>query len=307
MVSKIKFSILIGVMVSSFGCSGGLNGDFRNIGSGILGSTGIISGSQAEAVLAAGDKFSKATRGLTDQQEYYLGRSVSAMVLSKYRPLRDTKSVAYINKVGKLLAKYSDRPETFGGYFFSILDTNEINALSAPGGFVFISRGFINILSDEDTLAAVLAHEIGHIVKGHGVAAISQSNLTEALLIVGKEAAASQAGGVAGELTSLFGESVTDIAETLLTKGYSRSQEYEADEFAAELMIKAGYNPLALKSALEKLKQHSSEESGWATTHPNPEKRIDELDEDLIASSNEQQRAVRAQRFKSSLSNIKAG
>lgn len=273
--------------------------EMRQMSSGILSSTGLVSSSQAEAMIDAGGKLSKAAQGLTDEQEYYLGRSVSAMVLDRYPRLPASGFTPYLNKVGIGLARHSDKPETFAGYHFAVLDSDQINAVSAPGGFVFVSRGFIKRLPDEDTLAAVLAHEIGHIVKGHGVSAISSSNVTEALLLVGKEVAASQGSAPVQQLTGLFGDSVNQVFEALITNGYSRSQEYEADAYAAELLRRTGYNPQALVQVLDILATEEGNASGgWMETHPKAAKRKGQVEDELSVPANaEAKRAARRARF----------
>ncbi|RIL09854.1 MAG: hypothetical protein DCC75_05610 [Proteobacteria bacterium] len=288
------------------GCAqGGFS--MKSLGSGILSSTGVVSGSQADALFEAGEKIAKAASPLSDEQEYYLGRGVSAMVFAQYRPYRNAAVNQYVNRVGAVVAAVSDKPETFNGYHFQVLDTEEVNAISAPGGFVFVTKGFLRLMKNEDTLASVLAHEVAHINYGHGVSAISQANLTEALLILGKEAAASQAGAELGALTSAFGDSVTDVFNTLLTKGYSRSQEYESDEYAALLLKKAGYTPGSLQVMLTSLEQASkgSEESGWYSTHPSPSRRISNLPEFATAQDPAAQGLeVRTARFRKALASL---
>lgn len=270
----------------SFGCAPG--GGFQQIGSSLLSSTGLVSSSQADALFAAGGKFAKAATPLTEEEEYYLGRGVAAVVLSHYSPYRKPALQAYVNKVAATVAANSNRPETFGGYHVQILDTAEINALSAPGGFIFVSRGFLAIMPDEESLAAVLAHEVGHIALGHGVSAISQANLTEALTIVGKEAVASTTSGLTAQLTAVFGDSVKQVTETLLTSGYSRSQEYAADEYAAAVLQRTGYDPRGLVTMLKALEQKGAaegSEGGWYATHPDPERRLGEIDGTIRAEA----------------------
>lgn len=305
MVNRI---ITIFLLFFAAACS---NPQFKSISSSILSSTGIVTGSQAEAALSAGEKFAKSAETLNDEQEYYLGRSVSAMVFSRYRPLNDRKAIAYVNKVGRIIAAQSDKPETYNGYKFMVLDSGEINALSAPGGYIFITKGFLKILPDEDALAAVLAHEVAHIALGHGVDAISSSNLTDALLIVGKEVAASQTDGYVSELTNLFGDSVNEVFDTLITSGYSRSQEYRADAYAAQLLIRSGYNTDAFRVTLEQLEKAGgdSDAGGWSSTHPKPSKRLDEL-EDVIQSANNagtvtSPQMTRKKRFQTAMAGIK--
>ena len=307
----IKINSLL-ILTSFLACTQ-IDPQFSQIGSSILSSTGFVSGSQVDSAFLAGSKLAKSAETLDDEQEYYLGRSVSAMILSRYKPLRNKDAVDYVNKIGLILASHSEKPTTFNGYRFMILDTDEINAVSAPGGYVFLTSGFVKILPDEDALASVLAHEIAHIIKGHGMSAISKSNLTGALLIIGKEAAASQAGGYAGELTNIFGDSVNQVFETLVTNGFSRSQEYDADTYAAELLLKAGYNSNSLRVALENLENTGAADKsgGWSSTHPKPSNRLsrlkDRTSKDASASLSTQasnMQEIRAKRFQNAMQKL---
>ena len=257
--------------------------EFSKMGSGLLSSTGLMSSSQADALFTVGAKLSKATQSVTDEQEYYLGRSVAASVFARYEAYPNQSLALYSTKIANVLASYSTRPETFGGYHVAILNTDEVNAVSAPGGFIMISRGFINLLSNEDELAAIIAHEIGHVALKHGLSAISESNLTDALQIVGKEAVASSGNMAVTQLNALFGDSVNEVVGTLLDKGYSRSSEYDADEYAVTLLTKAGYNPQAMMTALKKLEQITDSKGGWASTHPSPADREDEVKSNIKA------------------------
>ena len=247
------------------------------MGSRLLSSSGIVSSSQADAIFSAGSKLSKSVQAVTEEQEYYLGRAVAATILAKYRIVNDQALTLYVNKVGAYVAAYSARPEIFGGYHFAVLDTNDINAVSAPGGFIFVSKGFLNILTSEDQLAAVLAHEVGHVVLQHGLSAISESNLSDAVKILGKEALASSQNASVTELNSLFGSSVQEITGALLDKGYSRSQEYEADAYAVQLLKLSGYNANSVKAVLTRLEHAPNQQSGWFATHPSPQNREEEL------------------------------
>lgn len=295
---KISLSLLIFIVSA---CS---NPQFDQLGSTLLGSTGLVSSSQASALFSAGGKLAKAATPLSEEEEYYLGRGVSAVILSRYQPLRNQPVQNYVSKVGATVAAYSNRPETFSGYHFMVLDSAEINAVSAPGGFVFISSGFLKLIHNEDELASVLAHEVGHIALGHGVKAISQSNLTQAVTILGKEAATSSATGVSAELVSVFGDSIKDVTNTLLTKGYSRGQEYDADHYAAELLKSAGYNSHELVSMLTTLQAQGESSTGWYSTHPTPKKRISEVSEYLAQTEAKAGEETRTRRFKSALKSL---
>lgn len=94
-----------------------------------------------------GMKVYDASEEITPEQEYYIGRSVAASILNKYKIYNNTKLNSYVTSIGTLLAMHSPRPEIFGGYHFTVLDSDEINAFATPGGFIFITRGMINMKS----------------------------------------------------------------------------------------------------------------------------------------------------------------
>lgn len=271
MIIKTFPILLLCTLVAAIGWpSIGLDDLSKDIGKNLIDSTGVVSSSQVDALLKAGGKLEQAASTLNDEQEFYLGRSVSALILRQYPLYRGNPPLtAYLNQVGQALAARSSRPEIFGGYHFAILDTDEINALSAPGGFVFVSRGFLALMPSEEALAGVLAHEIGHIILGHGVKAISNGRLSEAAMIIGKEAVSSYGPSEVGMVTEVFGDSVNQVFDTLIKSGYSRSQEYEADDFAAKLLVKTGYDAKGLSAMLDQIaKAQSQKRGGWLDTHP---------------------------------------
>lgn len=285
--------VLCGVVLS--GCTP----EMSQMGSSFLAQTGVMSSSQADSLFKVGAKLSKAAESVSDEQEYYLGRSVSAVILSRYPALPNQSLALYSSKVAGVLASYSTRPEIFGGYHVGVLNSDEVNAVSAPGGFIFISRGFLKLLENEDELAAVIAHEIAHVALKHGTSAISESNLTDALQIAGKEAAASSGNSYITELNAAFSDSVNQVAKSLLDKGYGKSQEYAADEYAVALLKRSGYDARALVTVLQKLEKVSKQDGGWFETHPSAEKRIDEIGGSIgVASVSPDGLKKREQRFK---------
>lgn len=269
----------------------------------MLSSTGYVSQAQASSLISAGDNLVKSQEELLPEQEYYLGRAVSANLLAKYPPQQNAASTAYLNKIGMTLASVSDTPETFGGYHFIAVQSKEINAFSAPGGFVYVSSGFLRELPDEDAVAAVLAHEIAHVVKRHGVNAISNAKLFSALTDLGQASASVAASQVSspidlGEITGIFSESVSGVVDKLLTKGFDRRQEYEADLYAAELLQRAGYDPNALVRVLGVLETHAKgEQGGWYATHPAPSDRISEISSDFSFPAPQDPPSSRRARF----------
>jgi predicted Zn-dependent protease len=246
--------------------------ELQQLSSQVLGEVGISS-AYTDTALTFGKNLSEVRTELTPEEEYYLGRGVAAMVFSKYRPLNNRDINLYIMRVGRVVAQHSQRPETFNGYRFMVLDTEEVNAFAAPGGFVFVTKGLLKFVPDEDALAAVLAHEIAHVAADHGVEAIAQAKLTSAFVTVGKQVASSYTPADLRILTEAFGDGVSEIFETVLVSGYSRGQEYDSDEAAVQLASKAGYNPNGLAVVLTALADNDGE-GGWYSTHPDAEQRL---------------------------------
>jgi predicted Zn-dependent protease len=242
---------------------------------------------------------------MTDEEEYYVGRAVAATILGQYRLYTNDRLTSYVNTVGRAVALASDRPFTYGGYHFAILDTEEVNALSCPGGIVFITRGMLQKTKNEDELAAVLAHEVAHVNHKDGLAAIQKSRWVEVVSILGSGAATKLGGAQIGQLVSLFQGSVDDVMKTLLVNGYSREQESAADLSALPFLHRVGYNPYALADFQERLakQQAGGSSRGISTTHPGMSERVVKA-RSLISQNQWPRRAdpARDRRFKEMVS-----
>jgi len=249
-----------------------------NVGSAIGVATGMLTDSQADSLKKTTIAVARSFQDITPEQEYYIGRTVGAVILEKYRPYTNKSALTYVNILGQTLAKASDQPETFGGYHFLILDSDEINAFAAPGGLIFLTRGMLSCCRNEDALAAVLAHEIGHVQSKHGLQAIKKSRITTALTTIGVEGTKTFAGEQLATLTQTFGESITDITKTLVNNGYSRELEQEADRSAILILERVGYNPNGLVDMLQEMNRRLKPGGlDFAKTHPAPIKRIENI------------------------------
>lgn len=217
---------------------------------------------------------------ISEEEEYYIGRSVAALILARYAALADPGLSQYVNTLGLAVALSSDRPETFAGYHFQVLDTDEVNALAAPGGMIFLTKGLIKRCPDEETLAAILAHEIGHVSAKHGLQSIKKSRLVDAFRLMGDGAVQKYAPAELSQLTEVFENVLGDIAESLIERGYDRKYEYEADELALKTSFAAGYHPGGLNRFLQSMVGDKSggSDKGWFKTHPTPEQRIEKAD-----------------------------
>jgi beta-barrel assembly-enhancing protease len=265
------FGLIVLFLVA--GCAG--LGSVTEIGSSLAVATGRMTEQQAQSLTRTAQAVERSFEDITPEQEYYIGRAVGAVILDQYQPYDEAVATDYLNLVGQALGLASDRPELFGGYRFMILDADEINAFATPSGLIFVSRGMLRLTRSEDDLAAVLAHEIGHIQHRHGLKAIRTSRITTALTSAAITGAQFATSAEVAELTEVFEGSISDITSTLVNSGYSRSAEREADEAAVEIMKRVGYDPAALVRVLERMNENwVSDGPGFAQTHPTPDTRI---------------------------------
>lgn len=216
--------------------------------------------------------------------EYHVGRGVAAMILDRYDKYDDDKAQHYLNLVGQLLAQASDRPETFAGYHFVILKSDEINAFAVPGGTVFVTLGLLLCCSSEDALAAVLAHEIGHVQAQHGLRMIERARATRSfrrnqmrknIMDTAPHMRRRMTMSSMIVLGQTYATTIGDMMAVLITSGYSRAYENDADMAAAKIMTNVGYDPRALIQVLSIMKERLTvDPRGFAKTHPDPADRI---------------------------------
>jgi len=277
-------------------------------GAGIAQAAGVISHDQAKSITRSAQAVEKSWQDLTPEQEYYIGRAVAAQVFQTYPPLDQPQANMYLNLLGQSLAVFSDRPETFGGYHFLLLDSNEINAFAAPGGLILVTRGMVRCCENEDELAAVLAHEICHVEKKHGLSAIKQGRLTEAFTIIAAESAKQAGSEELAALTREFEGSVGDVVKTLTTSGYSRTQERDADAAAVRLLRRAGYPETAIITMLQRMDARLADAGGlgFAKTHPSASSRVEAL-RSMVTGTQAAPNPARQQRFSTAMQPIVAG
>ena len=215
----------------------------------------------------AAQKTVVAARGISDSEEYYIGRAVAARLLARNSLSSNRDATLYVNEVGQAVAKKSSMSRTYRGYHFGILETSEPNAYACPGGIILITRGLIKECQSEDELAAVLAHEVAHIAHKDGVNSINKARWTEVLTSTGAEAAKQYGGGVAGSLVGLFEGAIDDVFKTIVVNGYSREAEASADREAVTTLTRAGYDPAALAAILGRLSSRGGG-GGIFRSHP---------------------------------------
>jgi predicted Zn-dependent protease len=280
---RLKFFLLIGIaamLMVSWSLSGCRSVEKVSEMGAVVGvATGLLTDDQAESLRKSTVAVAKSFQDFTPEQEYYLGRSVGAMVLHQNDPYPADALNRYINLMGQSLAMVSDLPETFGGYHFMVLDSEEINAFASPGGLIFVTKGLLRCSRSEDALAAVLAHEIGHVQNKHGLQAIKKSRITSALTTIGIAGAKSFAPGGVAQLAGTFEDSISDITKTLINSGYSREFERQADLAAVKILERIGYGPSGLVEMLKEMEKKLKPGGlDFAKTHPSPQTRIKDIE-----------------------------
>ncbi len=269
--AKVLASIAVAATVALAGCQA-----IKQGAADIIASTGKVSQGDAQAIVKTAEVVRSTFAEITEEEEYYIGRATAALILGKYRPYRNEALNAYVNTMGTALSYYSDRPETYAGYHFLVLDTDEVNAMAAPGGFIFVTKGLVKRCADEETLAAILAHEIGHVAARHGLQSIKKSRLIDAFKVIGSEASQRLDSEELTKLTGIFEGVLGDVVETLVERGYDRKFEYEADKLGLTFAVRTGYAPGGLAEFLVGMEERkpSGPAAGWFKTHPSPADRL---------------------------------
>jgi predicted Zn-dependent protease len=199
---------------------------------------------------------------LGEKDELAIGESAVCAITSRYPLSTDEKLNKYVNLVGMAVASACPRDDL--QFSFGVLDTDAVNAYSTPGGFVLVTRGALMRMDDEAELAGVLAHEIGHVVLGHGLAVAKNSMTTGGL------AKTAQSAGVGKPLEQL-GLGVDGLTDKLLAQGWEQPQEFAADDEAVHYLVRANYDAAGFERFLRKL------ESGGGSlmsTHPAKRDRV---------------------------------
>lgn len=180
-------------------------------------------------------------------EELRFGREVAARILGRY-PLDDNQQMQkYINLVGYTLSQYTNRPEI--EFRFAVLNTDDINAYAAPGGYVFITRGALIHLQDEAELAGVLAHEIGHITGKHVVKELGIKGSDDSAV----SGLARVIGGSTDAARAAFTQAVDKAMDILFKDGYKREDENQADRDAVQICALSGYDPSGLARYFDRL------------------------------------------------------
>lgn len=248
----------------------------------LLLSLGVITGScasKSNKVPAAKASDSDATteaRTRELQDEISIGREVAAKLFGTYGDLNQEKNqIEYLNLILQTLSEKTGRPEII--YRVGILDTDEINAFAAPGGYILVTKGLLKNVQNEQELAGVLAHEMGHINHRHLFKEVAPKREVSAGETLSRFLSR---GG--SNVSFAFSQAVSKGMKTLLDEGLKPELEYEADQSGVEYSWAAGYDPRYFREFIARLaKTQKSLSKTLLKTHPSFENRLNSLDINL--------------------------
>jgi predicted Zn-dependent protease len=209
--------------------------------------------------------------------EVVIGKSAVSEIEKKYKISTDEVKIKRLEGIGKRIAAVSDRNDL--DYKFYLIEDNTLNAFTIPGGHVYIFEGLYDKL-DDDALAAVIAHEIGHVAARHIVKKMQASLGYQVLSTIALLAYTNNTGDK-NKKTAGYAAYAGATAFNLVQLGYSRQDEYEADSLAVKYSESAGFDPEGMKEALETLK--TEDKKGVPVpyilrSHPYIDERIKRVD-----------------------------
>ena len=207
---------------------------------------------------------------ITDEEEQKLGAAVSERIRQRYGVVQDPAVHKYVTLVGAVLAQASARANL--PWKFIVLDTDGVNALAAPGGYVHVTRGALSLMKNEAELAGVLGHEVIHITEKHTMKAIQKGKMIQ----MGTSETLSNS-------PALFNTFVDKATEGVMA-GFGRGEELESDEKGLLLANKAGYSPKGLSDFLTTIKERNSgstEKQGLFASHPEMDERLKNLEREI--------------------------
>lgn len=223
----------------------------------------------------------KLVSGLGPEEERALGDTVALEIIGRFGGLvRDEAAMRRLNLIGGALARYSARPDH--PWRFGLLNSDTVNAFSAPDGYVFITRGLYQIVADDDQLAAILGHEMAHITGRDALRIIETGEKGSVLM----KQVAMRSGNTreAEAYLNQVGLNTEKIVKFLVERGYSHPTEFTADHTGHDLAATIGYAPGGLRAVLLRLQQIPAGPQKVFSTHPPLTERIKRLSAEAVTA-----------------------
>jgi len=208
--------------------------------------------------------------GKTSQEdEIRIGQQIAGNLLGAAPLVRDDGLQRYVNQIGRWVALQSERPDL--PWRFGVIESDDINAFAAPGGYIFLTKGLYKLLKNEAELAGVLGHEVGHVIRKHQLKLLQKS---QAIAAVGAYLG-SRAKNENQVVQNLIGNGAEIVA-----RGLDKDAEFEADRIGLVLSARAGYDAYALPAVLAEIGHVAKNDKSVSLlfkTHPLPEDRLGQL------------------------------
>jgi len=210
----------------------------------------------------------------SSDQDIQMGRQSSQEVESQLPMCNDARVDAYLNGLGRVLAAHAPGPKY--PYQFKCVNDADVNAFALPGGYVYVNRGTIELVTNEAQLAGVMAHEISHVALRHSTAQLTKNAGLEIIFVLASGLFGNNsAGGMLAQL-GLRGRM------GLLSLRFSRADESEADILGTQIMYDAAYDPRAMAQFFEKIEADSKERPiQFLSDHPDPDNRAGRVMEEV--------------------------
>lgn len=194
----------------------------------------------------------KELTAMSPEQEKSVGKTEHPKVMQQFGGEYDDPELkAYVDQIGERLKAVSELPDL--DFTFTLLNSDIVNAFALPGGYVYVSRGLMALAENEAEVAGVIAHEIGHVTARHSAQRYSRGVVAQGATTLGTLAAAILLGGEAAKAAQQLG----GTAAKGVLASYSRDQEFQSDELGVRYLTRAGYDPTAMATFLEKLGENS--------------------------------------------------
>jgi len=217
---------------------------------------------------------------MTAEQEIALGRQAAPEMEQQFGGLSQDQALqAKVTDLGNVIVKGSDAGKSPYQFEFHVLaDQQTINAFALPGGQVFITEALMKLLQTDGELAGVLSHEVFHVVGRHSAEQAARAQLSDGLT-----GAAVMATYDPNDPSSTGSVQVAQLIGQMVNMSYGRDDELESDNQGVHYMAQSGYDPRAMVSVMQKLEQASNgqEPPEFFSTHPNPERRIEKIQEQV--------------------------
>ncbi len=206
---------------------------------------------------------------VSEPEEARIGQQIAGNLLGAAPLVRDDGLQRYINRVGRWVALQTERSDL--NWHFGVIESDDMNAFAAPGGYIFLTKGLYQRLNNEAELAGVLGHEIGHVLRKHHLKLLQKSQSIAAI------------GGLLGRKLKTENEVLQNVignGAEVVARGLDKDAEYEADRIGVVLSARAGYDAYALPAVLAQIGHVAKDDKRVSLlfkTHPLPEDRLSHL------------------------------